>query len=73
MAGRSVTIEFTTDELIMINNCLNEIGNGIDVDDAEFGTRLGFTREEVRTLLQRISDLIEAERQWLNKRPEAFR
>jgi len=63
MAGRSVTIEFTTDELIMINNCLNEIGNGIDIDDAEFGTRIGFTREEVQTLLQRISDLIEAERQ----------
>lgn len=63
MARKCVTVELTTAELIMINNCLNEICYGIDIDGAEFDTRLGFARDEVQTLLQKISDLIEAERQ----------
>lgn len=44
-------------ELIVLNNALNEICNGIDV--FEFRARIGVTREEATLLLTRISSLTE--------------
>ena len=44
-------------ELIVLNNALNEVCNGIDV--FEFGARIGVTREEATLLLTRISSLTE--------------
>ncbi len=52
-------IAFTADELVMINNALNEVCNGVDFDDDEFMTRLGHRREQVRKLLAKVSRLIE--------------
>jgi hypothetical protein len=52
-------VSFTVDELLMINNALNEVCNGIDFADDEFNTRLGFPRERMRQLLAKVSDLLE--------------
>ncbi len=54
-----VPVSFTMDELLMINNALNEVCNGVDFDDDELATRLGYSREQLRHLLAKVSDLIE--------------
>jgi hypothetical protein len=52
-----VRIDLTWDELVLFNNALNEVCNGIDV--WEFSTRLGATRDEARQLLREVHDLVE--------------
>lgn len=52
LKDRSVVIELSDRELILINNALNEVCNGIDVP--EFETRLGGTTEEASRLLREI-------------------
>jgi hypothetical protein len=52
-------VSFTMDELLMINNALNEVCNGVDFDDDELATRLGYPREQLRQLLAKVSDMIE--------------
>ncbi len=42
-------------ELILLNNALNEVCNGVDFSDSEFATRLGASRDEARRLLHGIS------------------
>lgn len=42
-------------ELRILTSTLNEICNGIDIDDFEFSSRIGADREEVRTLLDRVA------------------
>ena len=49
-------ISFTREELGGINNTLNEVCNGIHIDEEEFSTRLGFTRLELATLLRQVRD-----------------
>ena len=39
----------------MLNNCLNEICNGVHIEDWEFQTRVGWSRAEVQKLLSRIN------------------
>ena len=51
-----MTIELTNDELAIINNALNEVCNGIDLQ-GEFETRMGCTLFEARHLLNRIREL----------------
>ncbi|WP_426012515.1 hypothetical protein [Caulobacter sp. DWR2-3-1b2] len=51
-------VRFSSDELALISNALNEVCNGIDIDDAEFATRLGGQRQEVRQLLDDLGSLI---------------
>jgi len=46
-------VELTRDELGIINNALNEVCNGVDLD-GEFDTRMGCTVEEARDLLAKI-------------------
>lgn len=48
-------------ELVAINNSLNEICNGVDIEDAEFETRLGVSREELRSILKVINSLAESD------------
>jgi len=55
--GREITAQFTADELLIINNALNEVCNGIDVE--EFGTRIGASTDEVRSLLASVGNVIE--------------
>ena len=50
------TIQFSRDELSIVNNALNEVCNGIDLKD-EFDTRMGCTVEEARALLANIRAL----------------
>jgi len=54
---KSVTVTLTADEVVILNNALNEVCNGVDIDDDEFLTRLGQPRERVRKLLQALSGL----------------
>lgn len=53
-----VAISLTEDELLILNQALNEIANGVHISDAEFQTRVGYTRAEVRDLLSKVSELL---------------
>jgi len=48
-----MTIELTKDELGIINNALNEVCNGIDLE-GEFETRMGCTLQAARDVLAKI-------------------
>lgn len=47
-------------ELILVNNALNEVCNGVHIDDFEFTTRLGGDRAEVAAVLRRVRSLLSA-------------
>ena len=49
---------FTAGELVLLNNALNEVCNGIAIDDAEFQTRLGVDRKTARKLLAKLGGLV---------------
>jgi hypothetical protein len=49
-------VALTSEELGIINNALNEVCNGIDLE-GEFDTRMGCTVEEARNLLHVIHTL----------------
>jgi hypothetical protein len=51
-----MTVELTKDELGIVNNALNEVCNGIQLE-GEFDTRMGCTVEEARALLAKIHAL----------------
>ncbi|HEY3857556.1 MAG TPA: hypothetical protein VGO67_24505 [Verrucomicrobiae bacterium] len=53
----SVVWELEDDEAQMINNALNEVCNGIDVE--EFETRLGWSRNRLSELLSQIHASLE--------------
>ena len=53
-------VELTKDELGIINNALNEVCNGTDLE-AEFDTRLGCTVEEARAVLAKIHHLASSQ------------
>ena len=46
---------FTHDELVVINNALNEVCNGVAFDDDEFQTRIGYSRSMAQNLLKKIA------------------
>ena len=46
---------FTHDELVVINNALNEVCNGLSFDDDEFQTRIGYSRAMAQNLLKKIA------------------
>jgi hypothetical protein len=50
---------FTREELVIINNALNEICNGISMSDSEFQTRVGYTREAAQKLLAKVGKALE--------------
>ena len=52
-----VAVTLTADEILMLNQALNEVANGVQISDAEFETRIGFTRTEVRELLAKVGAL----------------
>ena len=58
--GSSAVIELSRPELVLVNNALNEICNGVMdlADDMEFSTRLGVSRADARCLLQDVVDLL---------------
>jgi hypothetical protein len=54
------TVSLSSTELIMVNNALNEICNGFDIP--EFETRIGYSRQQVKELLNQIHASIETVR-----------
>ena len=50
-------ISFSESELLILNAALNEICNGIDLE--EFETRMGSDREEVSILLGKIGFVLD--------------
>jgi hypothetical protein len=48
------------DELALIANALNEICNGIEIEDFEFSARLGVERSEARKLLAEVGAALDA-------------
>jgi hypothetical protein len=54
------TLELSDDELRTINNALNEICGGPEaIDEAEFHTRVGATRDDALRLLASIQRLLD--------------
>jgi hypothetical protein len=58
--AESVTIRLSRTELSLVNNALNEVANGVEIADPEFGTRLGQPRSDVRQLLAEVRDAYRA-------------
>ena len=52
-----LTIELTVDDAIIINNGLNEIAHGVYLDEQDFATRTGKTRQEVGAFLDEFNNL----------------
>ena len=57
IAIRSADLRISDDELMMLNNALNEVCNGFDLD--EFETHIGASRERASELLAAINRLLE--------------
>lgn len=55
---RTAVLRVTDDELVLLNNALNEIVNGLDID--EFATRVGSSRGEAETLRAQIHELLRS-------------
>ena len=54
-------MDFSRDELLWINNALAQVLWGPEAfDEWEFHSRIGGEREEVRTLLQKVTDEVDA-------------
>jgi hypothetical protein len=54
----AVVVELSTDELGVLQNALNEILNGPEaIEDWEFQTRVGVSREEANALLDAVAGL----------------
>jgi len=53
-----IRLTFSRDELILVNNALNEVCNGIEFTDSEFQTRLCGSREETRKVLERVAEAL---------------
>jgi hypothetical protein len=57
-ATTHIAVELSHDELMLINNALNEVVNGIHFGDDEFATRLGNSRAEAEKLLAKMGKLL---------------
>jgi hypothetical protein len=56
--GEGADVRLSDVELLMLNNALNEVCNGVHIPDSEFQTRLGRERDEMRTLLDEINSVV---------------
>ena len=50
---------FTHDDLVIINNALNEVCNGLSIDDDEFQTRIGYSRKLALKVLEKVAKALE--------------
>jgi hypothetical protein len=53
-------VSLTPEELTGISNALNEVCNGVDIADAEFQTRLGYSRSRLTSILQQLGEAFAA-------------
>lgn len=58
--ARTVRVVLGEDELVLIANALNEVCNGVEIEDFEFSTRLGVERSEARGLLAEVGAALDA-------------
>lgn len=58
--SKQSTVTLTLDELVLLNNALNEVLNGVDIGEQEFATRLGASQESAAALLSRLRNLVDA-------------
>ncbi len=58
--SKQFSVTLTNDELILLNNALNEVLNGIEIGEQEFTTRLGASQESAAALLSRLRNLVDA-------------
>ena len=56
--GHRYLLSASRAELIGIANSLNEVCNGVNIEDPEFETRLGFSRERLRAVLASVNALL---------------
>ena len=49
------SLAFNHEELVVINNALNEVCNGLSWGDDEFQTRIGYPRATAQNLLKKMS------------------
>ena len=54
----SSTVTISRGELVLLNNALNEVCNGVAIDDDAFQTRLGTDRTNARKLLADLGRLL---------------
>jgi hypothetical protein len=52
-----VVLDLTHNELILLNNALDEVCNGLNFPD--FSTRLGAQRDELEALFRQIKEALE--------------
>ena len=50
---------FTREELVIINNALNEVCNGLSIEDNEFQTRIGYSREKAQKVLAKVGKTLK--------------
>jgi hypothetical protein len=56
--GDIATVELTTHEVTILAAAINEVCNGPEaIEDWEFGTRVGASRQEAEALLDAFHDL----------------
>lgn len=55
--AQEAIIRFSVNEMVVLNNALNEVCNGLDIN--EFSLRVGAEREEVAELLSAIGAIID--------------
>jgi hypothetical protein len=55
--GDGILIELSELDLVVVNNALNEVLNGIDL--FEFSTRIGVERDQVVELLSQVSAALD--------------
>jgi hypothetical protein len=48
-------LNFTREDLVIINNALNEVVNGVSLDDDEFQTRLGYSRAKAENVRKKVA------------------
>lgn len=63
-------IKFTSDEIYILKNLLNEVCNGIKIID--FESELGVSREKCKMLLQSFKNLINSNEMSLNENADSF-
>lgn len=54
--GEQAEVQFSTNEIITLNNALNEVCNGVNL--VNFETKIGVSREQARILLDSIHKLV---------------
>ena len=58
--GNHFLVHVTRDDLVAVSKALNEVCHGIDIDDAEFQTRLSVSRGRLQEILAEIGSSLTA-------------